>query len=109
MMSCICAMIALIFISHILCCAPSCVCLSAAFIMRACISHLRAGFLPAFMRLFICLLRIGVPPSRGLSFVQLSVRCLHVDFRLCSRTLYSLIRYPWDCVRVHWCVWLSIC
>jgi hypothetical protein len=99
MMSCICAMIALIFISHILCCAPSCVCLccillSAAFIMRACVSHLRADFLPGFMRLFICLLRIGVPPSRGLSFVQLSVHSLHVDFNLCSRTLYLLIRYP---------------
>jgi hypothetical protein len=61
LMFCIFAMTALIFVLPTLCCVPSraCLCsilLSAAFIMRACVSRLRAGFLPAFMRLLIHLL-----------------------------------------------------
>jgi hypothetical protein len=61
-----------------------CILLSAAFIMHACISHLRAGFLPVFVRLLICLLLIDAPPSRGLSFVYLYARRLRMDFRLRS-------------------------
>jgi hypothetical protein len=66
-------MIALIFVVPALCCAPSraclcCILLLNAFIMHVCISRVRAGFLPAFVHLLICLLQIDVPPSRWLLF-----------------------------------------
>jgi hypothetical protein len=99
LMFCICAMIALIFVSSALCSAPSCPCLycillSAAFATRSCVSYLRAGFLPTFMRLLLWLLRVHVPPLHGLSFVHLCVCRLCVDFRLHSGTSYPFIRYP---------------
>jgi hypothetical protein len=86
-MFCISPMIALIFISPTLCCAPShaclcCILLSAAFIMCAYVSRLQAGFLSAFVRLLIHLLRIDVPSSHRLSFVHLCACHLHVDFHL---------------------------
>jgi hypothetical protein len=86
-MFCICVMIALIFVSHVLCCGPShaclcCILLLVAFILRACVPRLREGFLPTFVRLFIHLLSIDVLPSRRLSFVHLCVCCLSADLRL---------------------------
>jgi hypothetical protein len=112
LMFCICAMIVLIFVSPALCCAPSraclcCMLLSIAFIMRDCVSRLRAGFQPTFVRLLIHLLRIDVLPSCGLSFIHLCVRRLRADFRLHSGTSYSFICYPWDCACVRWFVCLS--
>jgi hypothetical protein len=104
-MFCIFAMIALIFVSLALCCAPSraclcCILLSVVFIMCAYVSHHQACFLPAFVFLLIRLLRIDVPPSRWLSFVHLCVHHLRADFHLRSGTSYSFIRYPWDCALV---------
>jgi hypothetical protein len=92
------AMIALIFISPALCCAPSCACLyfvllPTAFIMRVCVSRLRVGFLVAFVPLLIWLLRFEVPPSRGLSFVHRCACRPHVDFQFAFGNLiviYSL-------------------
>jgi hypothetical protein len=106
-----CVVVVLIFVSVVLCCAPSCVCLyfvllSAIFIMcsppsSGLLAHLRALIDPLAMGCS----RVGFHLLIGVLSAFLWAFILH------SRAHCLLVPYPWDytLVRGHGCLFVRCC